>query len=90
MTLEVWVKDDHYFKSVLRDVTQRDGQWRVTCLRDGKRQVSFRGAKSAERAMLFKLAYDEPKGPVTPPLTSLEIERIKEELHAYISAIQDN
>ena len=67
MKLEVWVEDDSHFKSLLREVTQRDGKWRVTCKRDGKRVVTFTGKQGPERAMLFKLAYVEPKGPTAPP-----------------------
>lgn len=67
MKLEVWVEDDNHFKSLLREVTQRDGKWRVTYKRDGKRVVTFTGKQGSERAMLFKLAYVEPKGPTAPP-----------------------
>ena len=66
MKLEVWVEDDKHFKSLLKEVTQRDGKWRVTCKRDGKRVVTFTGKQGPERAMLFKLSYVEPKGPTAP------------------------
>lgn len=75
MKVCVWTTDERALRSIIRDVTNRDGRWRLKVLRNGRRQISFFGPEASARATLFKLTYIEPKGPVRPH--SDEINEIK-------------
>lgn len=59
--LKIWVEDLKATRALISQITERDGKWRMSELKNGQYEVTFCGAEGSSRATLFKLTYVEPK-----------------------------